>query len=156
VQAHDQDLGREGSVDRAPEQRVGEHAVGRVLKAELEDAVVGHGQGEREHQPARPPVECRNPVGPSPGQLAKDPRGSEQLREGEDDRGGREPCLQVQGVAEEELEVALVRIEALAGEEADGQRDERERGEGRNQPHRSACRRARLSDDVSGGNVCGE
>jgi hypothetical protein len=62
----------------------------------------------------------------------------------------------MQRIAEEELEVALVRIEALTRKEADGQRDECERRERRNEPDRSARGRARLVDDVSGGNVCGE
>jgi hypothetical protein len=62
----------------------------------------------------------------------------------------------VERVAEKELKIPLVRIEALAGEETDRQGDERECRERRNQPYRPARGRARLRDDVSAGNVCGE
>ena len=54
VQPENRHLRREGAVDRAAEQRVGEHAVARVLEAELEDAVVGDRQREEERQAAGP------------------------------------------------------------------------------------------------------
>ena len=59
-------------------------------------------------------------------------------------------------VAEEEREVALVRIDPLPGDEPDGQCDEREGRERRNQPCRPTRGRAWLGDGVSGGNVCVE
>jgi hypothetical protein len=95
-------------------------------------------------------------VGSGPRQLAEDPGGGKELGQREDDDTGRKPGLQVQRVAEEELEIALVRIDALASEEAYGQGDERERRERRKQPPRSARGRTRLGDDVNGGNVYGE
>jgi hypothetical protein len=79
METHDQDLRREGSVNRAAEQRVYEDATRRILEAELEDAVVGDWECEGEGQPARPAVEGRNPDGTRPGQLAEDPRRREEL-----------------------------------------------------------------------------
>src|SRR5919112_957706 len=49
---------------------------------------------------------------------------------------GREPRVQMKGVAEEELEVAFARIDPLPGDQSDGQCDEREGCERRNQPCR--------------------
>jgi hypothetical protein len=62
----------------------------------------------------------------------------------------------MKGVAEEELEVALIRFHPLPRYQPDGQRDERKRGERRNQPARPAGGRTRCRGDISGGNVCGE
>jgi hypothetical protein len=59
-------------------------------------------------------------------------------------------------VAEEKLEVALVRIDPLPRNEPDRQRNERKRGQRRDEPDGAARRRVRLGADVSGGNVCGE
>jgi len=55
----------------------------------------------------------------------------------------------VQRVAEQELEVALARIHALAGEKAHGQGDEGERRQRRHEPDRSARRRVDLGDYVN-------
>jgi hypothetical protein len=62
----------------------------------------------------------------------------------------------VKRVAEEELEVAFVRIDPLARDEPDGQRDEGEGEQRRNKPDGAARRRARLGAELSGENVCDE
>src|SRR6266571_1263666 len=58
-----------------------------------------------------------------PGQLPEDPGRGEQLETGERDSGGREACLQVNRVAEEEAEVAL-RARLVVREQPGGQREE--------------------------------
>ena len=133
VQPHDRHLRGEGAVDGAAEQRVSEHAGARILEAELEDAVVGDRQRQHEGEPARPAVHRVHPGGLRPGQLAEDPGGGEELEAGEHDHRGREAGLQVDRILEEEPEVAL-RARVVVGEQAGGQRDEREGGQRRGEP----------------------
>src|SRR5207245_6881608 len=60
-------------------------------------------------------------------QLSEDPRRGEELKAREDDRRGREAGLQMDGIAEEETEVAL-RARVVRREQSRGKRDD---GEGR-------------------------
>src|SRR4051812_1774690 len=104
-----------------------------MAEAELEDAVVGDGQREREGEAAGPAVDGIYPRRLGPGQLAEDPGCREELAAGEDDDRGGERGLQVDRVAEEEAEIALGAWLVIR-EQPRGERDEREREQRRREP----------------------
>src|SRR6266566_4983274 len=133
VEADDRDLGGKRAVNGAPEQRVRQHTGAWVLEAELEDAVVGNGQREREGKAARPAVHRIHPGRFGPGQLPKDPGGREELEAGQNDHRGREAGLQMDRIAEEEPEVAL-RPRLVIGEQSGSQREDREGEQGSRKP----------------------
>ena len=84
-----------------------EHAPVGMLEAELEDAVVGDREREREREPPTSGARGSSTRRLPPRQLAEDPRRAEELEAREHDSRRREARLQVHGVAEEEAEVAL-------------------------------------------------
>ena len=111
VQAHDEHLGGERSVEGAAEEEWARR--GRRRSGSRAGRCSGRRPAgvTRKAEPSGPPVEPGNPAGPAPGQLAEDPGRGEELREGERDGRAREPDLQVDGVAEEEVEVAAALVE---------------------------------------------
>src|SRR5207247_10122537 len=106
------------------------------LEAPVEDAVVGSGEADGEGRPPCPAGDGGKPGRPWPGQFAEDPRGGEELPDTENHRCACKPGLQVESVAKEELEVALVRIDPLSRYQSNGERDQRERSERCHEPDR--------------------